>query len=192
MKHQAIPAAILTLCLGLAPTVGVQAQPDLQTHPIKAMGARTTLEGRVVVVNADTRMMTVRTPDGTFEVLRIPPEVSRLDRVRIGNQVQLTETTAALITLQTGRDAGAMGRQATTHVERKPGSNRPAGTLQNQVRLLGQIVGVDPSAGTVEIRGPHQTRTLELEDKAALSRLKVGDGVVLTLWHTMTGEITVR
>ncbi len=40
---------------------------------------QTTLEGEVMVVNTDTRMMTIRTADGSFEVLHVPPEVTRLD-----------------------------------------------------------------------------------------------------------------
>jgi hypothetical protein len=191
MIDRAVPAAALALCVGLAATGPLFAQPDLRTETIKAMGMQTTLEGRVVVVNTDTRMMTIRRADGSFEVLHVPPEVTRLDRVRIGNQVRVTETTVAVIELQRGRDAGGMGMEASTQVERAPG-NRPAGTLQNRVRLFGQIVGIDPAAGTVEIRGARDTRTFELENKALLSNLEVGDGVVVTIRDIITGEITVR
>jgi hypothetical protein len=191
MIHQSIPAAALALCLGLAPAAGVLAQPDLRTEAIKAMGMQTTLDGEVMVVNTDTRMMTIRQADGSFEVLHVPPEVTRLDRVRIGNQVRVTETTVALIELQRGRDAGGMGMEASTRVERTPGS-RPAGTLQSSIRMYGQIVGIDQAAGTVEIRGARETRTFELENKALLSNLKVGDGVVVNIRDIVTGEITVR
>jgi hypothetical protein len=191
MTHRSIPAAAFALCLGLAPAGPLFAQPDLRTEAIKAMGMRSTLEGRVVVVNTETRMMTIRTADGSFEVLHVPPEVERLDRVRIGDQVSVTETTVALIEVQRGRDAGGMGMEASTQVERAPG-NRPAGTLESRVTLFGQIVGINPANGTVEIRGANDTRTFELENKALLSELKVGDGVVVNIRDTITGEITVR
>jgi hypothetical protein len=185
-------AAALCLSLTLALPAAIQAQPDLRSQPIKAVAVQSTLEGEVMVVNTDTRLMTIRLPDGSFEVLHIPPEVSRLDRVRIGNQVRLTETTTAVLTLQRGRDAGAMGREATTSVERAPGSSRPAGTMRNTIRLFGQITGIDQSAGTVQVRGAEETRTFEIADKSLLRQLKVGDGVVVTIRDTITGEITVR
>lgn len=182
--------AALVLALGLFAT-GLQAQPDLRSQPIKAVAVRSTLEGEVMVVNIDTRLMTIRLPDRSFEVLHIPPEVSRLDRVRIGDQVRLTETTTAVLELQRGRDAGAMGMDATSSVDRAAGS-RPAGTMRNTIRLYGQIVGIDQSAGSVQVRGGQDTRTFELEDKGLLRQLRVGDGVVVTIRDTITGEITVR
>lgn len=183
--------AALVLALALLAT-GLHAQPDLRSQPIKAVAVRSTLEGEVMVVNTDTRLMTIRLPDGSFEVLHIPPEVSRLDRVRIGNQVRLTETTTAVLELQRGRDAGAMGREAFGSVERAPGSSRPAGTMRNTIRLFGQITGIDPSAGTVQVRGADETRTFEIADKSLLRQLEVGDGVVVTIRDIITGEITVR
>ncbi len=184
-------ASALALSLSLTFAAGVQAQPDLRTQAIDAVAVRSTLEGEVMVVNTETRLMTIRTPDGRFEVLRIPPEVSRLDQVRIGDQVQLTETTTAVIELQRGRDAGGMGMEADSSMERAPGS-RPAGTLRSTVRLFGQIVGVDQAAGTVEVRGARETRGFEIEDKSLLRQLKVGDGVVVTIRDSITGEITRR
>jgi len=105
--------------------------------------------------------------------------------------VRLTETTTAVLELQRGRDAGAMGMEATSSVDRAAGS-RPAGTMRNAIRLYGQIVGIDQSAGSVQVRGGQDTRTFELEDKSLLRQLRVGDGVVVTIRDSITGEITVR
>ncbi len=53
-------------------------------------------------------------------------------------------------------------------------------------------MGIDQAAGTVVIRGARDTRTFELENKALLSNLKVGDGVVVNIRDIITGEIIVR
>ncbi len=87
------------------------AQVDLTTEPVVAEAMQSTIAGEVMVVNTDTRMMTLKTADGSFEVLHVPPEVKRLDRIKIGDMVSITETTTALIELQKGRDAGAMGAE---------------------------------------------------------------------------------
>jgi hypothetical protein len=115
--------------------------------------------------------------------------VERLDRVRIGNRVRLTEVTTAVIELQRGRDAGSMGVIGSTQVDRSPGT-RPAGSITDSLTLYGQIVAVNPGAGTVTVRGANETRTFELEDKQFVSSLKVGDGVVVRIRNVISGQVT--
>jgi Cu/Ag efflux protein CusF len=135
--------------------------------------------------------MTLKTADGTYEVLHVPPEVKRLDEIKIGDMVTITETTTALIELQTGRDAGAMGAEGDTAVERAPG-DKPAGTITDELTLYGKIVGVDKGAGTVTIKGAETTRTFPVQDAALLDELKVGDGVVAKFRNVISGEVSVK
>ncbi len=189
MRNKTILSAAALTAILIAATA--QAQTSLTTQPVKAIAVQSQVSGEVTVVNPETRMLTIRTADGTFEVLNAPPEVRRLDRIRIGNRVTLTKTTTALIELQTGRDAGSMGTISRTDIERSPGT-RPAGSITDTITLLGQIVGVDASAGTVTVRGANDTRTFELENKQLLSNIKVGDGVVVTIRNIIAGEVTVN
>jgi Cu/Ag efflux protein CusF len=169
----------------------VYAQADLQTQPVAAEAIETKIEGEVMVVNPDTRLMTLKTADGSYEVLHVPPEVKRLDEIKIGDMVSITETTTALIELQTGRDAGAMGAEGETEVEAEPGE-KPAGTITDELTLYGKIVGVDKAAGTVTIKGAETTRVFPVQDQALLDELKVGDGVVAKFRNVISGEVTVK
>ena len=168
------------------------AQVDLTTEPVVAEAMQSTIAGEVMVVNTDTRMMTLKTADGRYEVLHVPPEVKRLDEIKIGDMVSITETTTALIELQKGRDAGAMGAEGSTEVERTPGSSKPAGTITDTLTLYGKIVGIDKGASTVTVKGAESTRTFPVQDKALLDELKVGDGVVATFRNVISGEVTVK
>jgi Cu/Ag efflux protein CusF len=169
----------------------VYAQADLQTQPVAAEAIETKIEGEVMVVNPDTRLMTLKTADGSYEVLHVPPEVKRLDEIKIGDMVSITETTTALIELQTGRDAGAMGAEGETEVAAEPGE-KPAGTITDELTLYGKIVGVDKAAGTVTIKGAETTRVFPVQDQALLDELKVGDGVVAKFRNVISGEVTVK
>ena len=102
------------------------------------------------------------------------------------------EVMVVLIELQTGRDAGGMGAEGKTEVERAPGSDKPAGTITDTLTLYGKIVGVDKAAGTVTIKGAETTRVFPVEDKALLDELKVGDGVVAKFRNVISGEVTVK
>jgi Cu/Ag efflux protein CusF len=188
--RNALTAAVLSTLLA-APAAF--AQVDLQTQPVAAEAMQSTIEGEVMVVNTDTRLMTLKTADGAYEVLHVPPEVTRLDEIKIGDMVSITETTTALIELQTGRDAGSMGAEGDTEVAADPSSSgKPAGSITDTLTLYGKIVGIDKGAGTVDIKGAETTRTFPVEDKALLDELKVGDGVVAKFKNVISGDVTVK
>jgi Cu/Ag efflux protein CusF len=167
------------------------AEVDLETQPVAAEAMETTIEGEVMVVNTETRLMTLKNADGEYQVLHVPPEVERLDAIKIGDMVSITETTTALIELQSGRDAGAMGAEGETQVQAEPGA-KPAGSITDELTLFGKIVGVDKAAGTVTIKGAETTRVFPVQDQALLDELKVGDGVVARFRNVISGEVTVK
>ena len=168
------------------------AQVDLTTEPVVAEAMQSTIAGEVMVVNTDTRMMTLKTADGSYEVLHVPPAVKRLDRIKIGDMVSITETTTALIELQKGRDAGAMGAEGDTQVEPAGSGDKPAGTITDTLTLYGKIVGIDKAAGTVTIKGAETTRTFPVQDADLMKELAIGDGVVATFRNVISGEVTVK
>lgn len=186
-RHTALTAAAMSLLL-----VGpLSAEVDLQTQPVAAGVIETEVDGEVMVVNTDTRLMTLKLADGSYKVLHVPLEVTRLDEIKIGDRVSITETTTALIELQTGRDAGAMGAEGETEVTAKPGA-KPAGTITDELTLYGKVVGVDKAAGTVTVKGAETTRVFPVQSQALLDELKVGDGVVARFRSVITGEVMVK
>jgi Cu/Ag efflux protein CusF len=187
IKRSAASAAVIAVLMS-APTL---AQVDLSTEPVAAEAMQTTIAGEVMVVNTDTRLMTLKTADGSYQVLHVPAEVKRLDEIKIGDKVSITETTTVLIELQKGRDAGAMGAEASTETERAPGSEKPAGTITDTLTLYGKIVAIDKAAGSVTIKGAETTRVFPVQDAALLDELAIGDGVVATFRNVISGEVVV-
>jgi Cu/Ag efflux protein CusF len=187
LSHKPVLIAAIAALLA-AP---VYAQVELDTQPVRAEATETSLEGEVMVVNANTRLMTLKTADGTYEVLHVPPEVKRLDEIKIGDKVSITETSTALIELQSGRDAGAMGAVGDVETLALPG-DKPAGAVTENLTLYGKIVGIDKSAGTVTVQGAETTRVFPVQEPAMLDEAKVGDGVVVKYRRVVTGEVTVN
>jgi len=133
--------------------------------------------------------MTLKDADGVFHVLHVPPAVSRIDQIKIGDKVTITEISSALIGL-TPADAGTpTAMDMTTDVERDSG-RKPSGTITETLSVSGKIVGVDQAAGTVTIKGPNQTRTFDVDDPSLLDGVKVGDGVVAQFRNVIVGEVT--
>ena len=188
MGYVSIVRAAATATLLMMTSTAILA--DTEVTPIRAVAKESQVSGEVTVVNPETRMLTVRTADGSFEVLHIPPEAERLSEIKIGDQLTVDVTSMVLIELEQGRDAGAMGLEAETAVERDSGPN-PSGMIMDSVTLYGKIVDVDRDAGLVSIRGAESTRTYEVEDKSQLTTLNVkkGDGVVVRIRNLIRGEV---
>ena len=103
--------SLLSLALSAALVTGAAIPGVAFSHaaasiePAVAEMSDSYLEGEVMVVNTETRLMTLKDADGVFHVLNVPPEVSRIDQIKIGDKVTITEISTALIGL-TPADAG--------------------------------------------------------------------------------------
>jgi Cu/Ag efflux protein CusF len=158
-------------------------------EPVVAEISGSQLAGEVMVVNTETRLMTLKDADGVFHVLHVPPEVSRIDQIKIGDKVTITEISSALIGL-TPADAGTpTAMDMTTDIERDSG-RKPSGTITETLSVSGTIVGVDQAAGKVTVKGPNQTRTFDVDEPSLLDGVKVGDGVVAQFRNVIVGEVT--
>jgi Cu/Ag efflux protein CusF len=185
----------LSVALGCALSLGAAALAPHAfadtTTPVAGAATVKEITGTVAVVDKATRKMTIKTPEGVFEVLSIPPEVKRIDQIKIGDKLTVTETEAVLVDIEKGRDAGSMGAIGQTTVDPEPGT-KPAGSIVEKLKLYGKVESVDRAASKVTVRGPNQTVTLKVQDRAILDDLKPGDGVVATYVRAITGKVEVQ
>ncbi|TCT22730.1 hypothetical protein [Thiobaca trueperi] len=185
------PAGLTLACALLGTALSPVALAQLQTTPVTGAVTTAELTGEVVVVDQTRRMLTIRTPEGRFEVLNVPDEVTRLDQVKIGNRLTISQTEAVLIDLKKGPSAGGVGATQETTVERTPG-RKPAGAIIDTLTLNGRVESVDHAKSTVTVRGPNQTVTLGVRDHALLNSIAPGDGVSATYMRVIRGEVRFR
>ena len=174
--------------LTLAGAVPMFASAADTMTPVAGSATLTELSGEVVVINTETRLMTLKTEDGTFEVLRIPPEVERIKAIKVGDKVTISETEAVLVEIEKGRDAGSMGAVPEQSVEREEGT-KPAGTMVDKLTLNGKVLEVDKAKSEVTVQGPNRTVTLKVEDPALIKDLAPGDGVIARYVRVITGKV---
>lgn len=189
MLKRSLPSALaLGLSLG---TIGVFPVVGAETSqkPVSVSATTKELTGTVASVNAETRLMTIKTPEGTFEVLKIPPQVTRVDAIEIGDKVSIMETNFAQVEIEKGRDAGAMGSYEESTGEVEPG-DKPAGILTTRRKVFGKVEAIDRAASLVTIRGGKETITLPVKDASILDALKPGDGVTATYIRNITGTVS--
>ncbi len=146
------------------------------------------LTGKVMVVNPETRLMTLKDAEGAYHVLHVPPEVTRLDQIKIGDEVTITEFSTALIELVPADETGPVASERSTDVDHQP-TKKPSGSITETLTVYGKVVAIDNDSGTVTIEGPNQTRTLEVDDPNLLEGVAVGDGVIARFQNVIIGEV---
>lgn len=186
MKRIALMTLAGTLILGpvLLPAPALAADVPI------ASGAMTKeVTGTVVVVNPQTRMLTIRQPDGVFQVINVPSEVQRLDEIRIDDTLTIAYVEAVAIDLQKGNAAAAApGAVATREVDRE-GGRLPAGSIEETISLVGIVEAVDKAASKVTVRGPENTVTVNVRSPALLADVSVGDSVTVTYISAVAASV---
>ncbi|RKT46870.1 hypothetical protein [Thiocapsa rosea] len=186
MKQMMLITLAGTLILG---PIMLSAQAQNADITVAAGAATKEITGTVVVVNPQTRMLTIRQPDGVFEVIHVPTEVQRLDEVRIDDTLTIDFVEAMAIDLQKGDAAAAApGAVATREVDRD-GGRLPAGSIQETMTLVGIVEGVNTAASKVTIRGPENTVSVKVRDPALLADVNVGDSVTVTYISAVAASI---
>jgi Cu/Ag efflux protein CusF len=186
MQHKTIAAAFgAVLLVGAAAPGIIYAQSEL---PAAVGEVASQLSGKVMVVNMETRLMTLKDAEGNFHVLHVPPEVTRLDKIKIGDKVTITEFSSVLIELLPQAEAGPVGAVVTTEIDRAAGK-KPGGMMTETLTLSGKVVGLSMADGKITIEGPEATRTFDVQDPTILDGVKVGDGVVARFSNVVVGEV---
>lgn len=184
MKRLVRLPVIGVLYLGLA-ALGVDALA--QERPVAAGAASGEITGKVMVVNTEKRMLTIRTPEGDFQVIHVPEEVKRLDEIKINDTMTISYLEAVAVDLQKG--AGSTPSAVVTRdVEREP-SKRPAGRMEETITITGVIEDIDNAASTVTIRGPQRSVTVNVQDTDLLADVSVGDTVTLTYLSAVAAKV---
>jgi hypothetical protein len=143
-------------------------------------GETKTITATVESIESATREVSVKKPDGTYDVWYIPPNVQKFDTLKIGDKVTARYYENLVLTLKKpGEPAKDEGNAAVTRAGR-------GATLGKQRTITATIAAIDMNAPSVTFTGPNNWKySTRVEDKAALSKVKVGDKVDIT-WTEAT------
>jgi hypothetical protein len=134
--------------------------------------------GVIEAIEAQTRTITLKKPDGTFVSTVAGPEIKRFDELKIGDKVNAKYYENVVLRLKQPGEADVdTGAKATTGSEQA----LPGGTKAKQRTLTVTITAIDPNTPSVTVTGPNGYKyTSKVQDTAALGKVKVGDKVDMT------------
>jgi hypothetical protein len=160
--------------LVLALSLPSWAQTTLPTHNV-------TLAGTVETIDHGKRVVTIRTADGKFETIDVPPTAKRFDELKVGDKVSVTYNNSVSVrpkppgepAVDTGSKASTMGQEV-----------RPGGTTVVERTMTAHVDSIDKSTSSMTFVGPNGWKySRRVVDPTVLEKVKVGDQVDIT-WNT--------
>ena len=178
MRNSIIYGAVAMIAL-TAVTIRAQVTKTIQ-------GETTSVTVTVEAIEKSSREVTVKKPDGKYDVLYVPRDVKRFDTLKIGDKITARYYENMVLQLKApGQPAVDTASGAVTKAE-----DKSAGTAAHQRTITATITAIDQSVPSITFSGPNGwTYSSRVEDKAALAKVKVGDKVDITWTAAVTVSI---
>jgi hypothetical protein len=167
-------AGVMTAAL----TVSLAATVMAQTKTIT--GERRTVSATIEAIDAGSRMLSLKKPDGQHVVVRVPEEVKRFSTLKVGETISATYyENIVLVVRPSTTTEPPVDRASVASTPATSGAR--AGTVATQQTITATIDAIDMKIPSITFKGPRGwVYSSKVEDKAALAKVKVGDRVDIT------------
>jgi len=190
MKKMIFAAAVLAAVSYYATSYA--AKPQAERAPVKAAigaGEEGRASAEVVKVNKMTRTVTLKDSTGEKFKLRIPRDVTNLDRIKPGTMLDVRYTKAAAVAI------GKTG--AVPVVEEDTVAAAPADSGREIVHnrmVVGRVESVDHDKRELKIKGPDdETITLQVAPGVtSLEDVKEGDSAAIRFTEAIAVSVTPK
>jgi hypothetical protein len=197
VKHSTL-GWIATLGAGLAlacsstPDAAPVAQPQAAVSTLRQEGpgsltqARSTqIQATVVAIDAATRKVELRLPDGRLASLVAGPEVRNLAQVQPGDLVNATFLESMVIQVRRPGDA-TPGVAAGAGAVRNPEGGMPGAAAVESITLTTTVAEIDREGRSVTLENPDGTRrVVHVRNPEQFDHVAVGDLVEITLTEAL-------
>lgn len=157
-----------------------------------AMAEGIQLQGKIKSIDKKTRSVVIVGAQGNEVFMTLSEEARNFDQLRVGDLVTLTYIQALALELRKVENKAKSERIESEETVRSKLGEKPAGAVKRSIRVIADVVAVNPKAKTVTLRGPKQTVELALEDPAQFKAIKVGDQVEALYTEAVALEVTAE
>jgi hypothetical protein len=139
--------------------------------------------GIIEAVEAQSRTITIKKPDGTFATIIAGPDISRFSEVKVGQTVNVRYYENVIVMVKRpGEPDTDTKAKATTGSEQV----LPGGTKATQRTITATITAIDPNMPSITFTGPNGWKySSKVQDTEALAKVKVGDKVDIVWTEAM-------
>jgi len=137
-----------------------------------------TIAGTIETIDQSKRAMNIKTADGEFVAVNVPPSVTRFDQLKVGNHITATYNNNVMARLKPPGEADV----DTAYSNDAKGAT--SGTRVMTRQMTATIVGIDKAASSLSFEGPNGWKySRRVVDPTVFDQVKVGDKVDIT-WNT--------
>lgn len=174
------------VAVGTAVLIATTAAPHAQSKTIT--GEATTITATVEAIDAVTRTLTVRGPEGDLVPITVPESMERFAEIKVGDTIAARYYDNIIIRL---KPAGEPAVDSLSEGVTK-GAGGPAGTAAAQRTITATIVAIDTTVPSITFKGEKVdwNYSSRVADRAALAKVKVGDRVDITWTEALTVSVT--
>jgi hypothetical protein len=140
-------------------------------------GETKTVTASVEAIDKAARSVTVKKPDGAYDVFYFPETIRRFDALKVGDKItaKYYENLVLRVKAPGEKDVNSASG-GTVRAEGKL-----AGTTSRQRTITATIAAIDQSVPSITFTGPNGWKySSRVEDKKALEKVKVGDRLDIT------------
>ena len=137
------------------------------------------ISASVEAVDAASRTVTLKGPNGGLVTVAIAPEVEDFDQIKVGDFVFVRYFQALTLELKKGGKAIVERTEGAAGEASQPGE-RPAAGGARQVHVVADVVALDAQTQTVTLRGPTRVVDLHVHDPKQFALVSLGDQVEAT------------
>lgn len=151
-------------------------------------GVSKTIQATVEAVEPATRTLTLKGPEGNYVTLTVPKDVTKFDAIKVGDVLTAKYYESLVLRLKPeGEKSVDAGDAAVTRAS----NAKPGATAATQRTITATITAIDPKVPSITFSGPHDWKySSRVEDKKALSKVKVGDRVDITWTEALLVSFT--
>jgi hypothetical protein len=164
-----LAAAAALILGGLAPLAA-------QTKTVT--GEQSTITASVEAIDHGNRTLTLKGPKGNYVTIDVPPSVTRFDTIKVGDKLTATYYENLVLNVQ---KPGSKPRDSGEAAVTRSDSAKAGVTAAKQRTITAEITAIDMKVPSISFKGPNGwAYSSKVEDKDALSKVKVGDKVDIT------------
>ena len=134
-----------------------------------------TATATVEAIEAASRTVTLKKPDGTFVMTVAGPEIKRFAEIKVGDKVNARYYENVVVRMKRPGEPDVNTSSGSTA---STGQALPGGTRSRQRTITATIAAIDVNTPSITFTGPNGWKyTSRVQDKSILANVKVGDRV---------------
>jgi Cu/Ag efflux protein CusF len=170
-------------CLGIAQTE--IAAPGRGIDEVEVVKTTATVEK----IDLEKRKVTLTLEDGKKKTYKVDPSVQNLDRVAVGEHLNIAYTEELVVTVTKSSDSPAAASLGAMSIA--PKGAKPGAVMVETTALSGKVLAVEPEKHKVTFLDPDgKKKTVKVSKTVNINQLKPGEMVNAVLTESLVVDVT--